>query len=641
MPKAAARALPPPSGVATPRPDILGVLVAHGLLAADDARAVASRVRRSSAGLRAHLVATGRVRETAFLAAASVVHGAPRLVDPADEPPDPALVRRVSPVALAEHGLLPWRAAGGTTVVLASDPDAFDRARPMLHRRLGRVRPAFAPRAGIEAALTAAAGPALSARAEASVALSLSCRGLAAAPLADTGLILTFALATSALLWPVATLAALVLWATLTLIVVTALRAAAAVAQIARPDTVRPAARPLRPPVVTLFVPLFRETEIATHLLARLARLTYPPECLDICLVVEATDLQTQQVVAATALPPHVRVTVVPASGLQTKPRALNYALPFAEGSIVGVLDAEDWPAPDQIERVVERFHAAPDEVACLQGVLDFYNARQNWLSRCFAVDYATWFRIVLPGLARMGFVIPLGGTTVYFRRAALDAMGGWDAWNVTEDADLGLRLARYGYRTELIATVTREEANCRAWPWVKQRSRWLKGYAITLITHLRRPARLVDDLGPWKALGVLALFGGTLSQFLLAPVLWSFWLPLVGLPHPLADALPPGVLLAGVTVFVVSELVTIAVAMIAVRAPSHRWLMPWVPSLMAYWPLGTVAAAKAFLELVRRPFHWDKTAHGVSAPDEAASPAPTVPPPALPPDPRQPRRAA
>ena len=154
---------------------------------------------------------------------------------------------------------------------------------------------------------------------------------------------------------------------------------------------------------------------------------------------------------------------------------------------------------------------------AC-KGCLISITPRVNWLSRCFTIEYATWFRVILPGLARMGLPIPLGGTTLFFRRTILDRLGGWDAHNVTEDADLGIRLARHGYRTELIPTTTYEEANCRPWPWVRQRSRWLKGYAVTWAVHMRNPARLWRDLGPWRFFGVQVLFVGTLSQFITAP---------------------------------------------------------------------------------------------------------------------------
>ena len=186
-------------------------------------------------------------------------------------------------------------------------------------------------------------------------------------------------------------------------------------------------------------------------------------------LVLEQHDTVTRDTIARTELPSWISVIEVPsANRLTTKPRALNYALDFCRGSIIGVWDAEDAPEPDQIEKVVTSFQDAPESVACLQGVLDYYNPKTNWISRCFTIEYATWWRMILPGVAQLGLVIPLGGTTLFFRRNILEKLCGWDAHNVTEDADLGIRLARHGYVTELIPTVTFEEANCRAWPWVK-----------------------------------------------------------------------------------------------------------------------------------------------------------------------------
>lgn len=315
-----------------------------------------------------------------------------------------------------------------------------------------------------------------------------------------------------------------------------------------------------------------------------------------------------------------MRVVTVPAGGVRTKPRALNYALDFCRGSIVGVYDAEDAPAPDQLHRVVARFHERGSEVACLQGVLDYYNARSNWMARCFALEYAAWFRVILPGIARLGLTVPLGGTTLFFRRTALEALGGWDAHNVTEDADLGVRLARKGYRTELIDTVTEEEANARPWPWVRQRSRWIKGYAMTWAVHMRDPAQLRRDLGTRRFLGVQLLFLGSLAQSFLAPVLWSYWLVLFGLPHPMSVLLTGAAAVALAGLFTLAFSVNVAVALVGTSGPKHRHLRPWALTLEAYFPLATLAAAKAFFEMVVRPFYWDKTVHGV---DDAANDAP------------------
>lgn len=369
-----------------------------------------------------------------------------------------------------------------------------------------------------------------------------------------------------------------------------------------------------RLPRVSVLVPLLKEKEIAGQLVARLSRLTYPKSLLNVVLVLEESDSLTRDTIARTALPDWMSVIEVPEAGnLTTKPRALNYALDFCRGSIIGVWDAEDRPEPDQIERVVTRFNEAPRKTACLQGVLDYYNARTNWLTRCFTIEYATWWRVFLPGIARLGLVVPLGGTTLFFRREVLEELGGWDAHNVTEDADLGLRLARHGYVTELLPTQTHEEATSRIWPWVRQRSRWLKGFLITYLVHMRAPRQLLRDLGPLRFLGVQAMFFATFAQFTLAPVLWSFWMLLAGLGHPAREVLGSGTVHAMIGLFVFSEGLGIAAGLVAVSGRAHRHLAVFVPTMGLYFTLGTLAAFKALWELVCAPFYWDKTQHGVS----------------------------
>ncbi|WP_322866351.1 glycosyltransferase [Aquicoccus sp. G2-2] len=366
-------------------------------------------------------------------------------------------------------------------------------------------------------------------------------------------------------------------------------------------------------PKVSVLVPLFKETEIASHLIARLSRLDYPKPLLDVALVLEENDLLTRSTIAACSLPAWMRVVEVPEGGPKTKPRAMNYALDFCDGELIGIWDAEDSPDPDQITRIVERFRQTPENVVCLQGVLDYYNSRQTWLARCFTVEYAAWFRLILPGMARLGLAIPLGGTTLFFRRDVLENLGGWDAHNVTEDADLGFRLARHGYRTEVITTTTGEEANCHIWPWVRQRSRWLKGYMVTYLVHMRRPWLLYRQLGHRGFWGFQAHFITALSQFMLAPFLWSFWLVLLGLPHPLDPVLSRGALMQIGLLFLMVEVITILVNATAVSGPKHRHLLAWVPTLHFYYPLGAIAAYKALYELIFRPFYWDKTQHGHS----------------------------
>ncbi len=591
-------------------------LVRQGVLSTRALFDIDARIERTDARLADALHRRLGLPQSDIAAAEARVAGA-LVVDPLVEPPDPVLIARLGAARCARLGVLPWRRAGGDTVVLTARPEVARRAATELIAALGPISLAVTTEAALNTALQRAARSDLIRRAETGVDAELSCRNWRRGRAAVLILALLGLIGAGMTLAPQATFGGLAALAILTLVLTTALRAAALLRFLIdrRRPAPAPAARLLRRPVVSILVPLYRERAIASHLLSRLRRVDYPHECLDICLVLEADDAVTQATIAAIRLPPWIRAITVPEGTLKTKPRALNYALEFARGSIIGIYDAEDAPAPDQIGKVVARFAAAPPRVACLQGVLDYYNDSANWIARCFTLEYAMWFRVMLPGLEKLGLVIPLGGTTLFLRRSVIEELGGWDAHNVTEDADLGIRLARAGYRTELIETVTEEEANCHIWPWIKQRSRWLKGYGLTYAVHMRRPARLWRDLGPRAFLRLQVHFLGTLVQVLLAPVLWSFWAIPLGLPHPVTGALAGPLVLTLAAVFVTSELLNVTAAALAVRRAGKPGLMIWAPTLHLYFPLAAVAAWKGLFELMSRPFYWDKTAHGLYLP--------------------------
>ncbi|MFC2969756.1 glycosyltransferase family 2 protein [Acidimangrovimonas pyrenivorans] len=616
------------------RPSLAAALLARGAVASGPLIGALEAAARQEAGLDELLQARGLVTEAELLAAqAARWHS--RVVDPRAEPPDPQLVDAFGAARCLAEGLLPWRRSGGTTVLLSARPEHFERQRATLTALFGPVTMALAPEAAIGAAITALRGDALRRRAETRVAAAESCRGWRIGRLRSVALAAAALIIALLALAPRALFGALTAWAVLTLMATVTLKAAALLAMLgARPAAAEtgPAPAIARLPRVSLIVPLFREPAIAPRLIRRLGRLDYPQELLDVLLVVEEADRLTRDALARTALPSWMRTVTVPDGPLTTKPRALNFALDFCRGSIVGIYDAEDAPERDQIRKVVARFHRRGPEVACLQGKLDYYNPRSNWMARCFTIEYAAWFRVILPGLERLGLVIPLGGTTLFLRRAAIEDLGGWDAHNVTEDADLGIRLARHGYRTEILDSTTGEEANCRLLPWVRQRSRWLKGFMMTWWVHTRSPRLLLRQLGWRRVLGLQALFLGTLSQFLLAPVLWSFWLLALGLGQPLV-AMPGWAGAALIGLFVASEGVNIATGLRGVSGPRHRFLLPWVPTLIFYFPLGALAAYKAAWELLARPFFWDKTSHGHfdTAPGGAAPPVPLRPEPIQP----------
>ncbi len=541
-----------------------------------------------------------------------------QFINPVQLPPDGAAIDTFGAHDALQLGLMPWRRIGGVMVILAVSPEQFIKQSNRLNAAFGPTRMALSTADLIGSAIEASACIHLAHNAETTVDASLSSRQWNARRMMCAWLLVVASLIAATVAFGGTVLTVLSSVTVVLLLINSLLKAAAAVACFTKPAD--PALMQLprdNLPTITILVPLFKETAIAQHLLKRLQHLDYPRAQLDVCLVTESDDTTTRAALGQTTLPLWMRPVIVPQGTLRTKPRALNYAMNFAKGTIVGVYDAEDAPAPDQLLQVAALFANRPPQVVCLQGVLDYYNASTNWLTRCFTIEYAAWFRVILPGLQRLGLVVPLGGTTLFFRREALDELGGWDAHNVTEDADLGVRLARFGYRTELISSVTQEEANGRFWPWIKQRSRWLKGYAITYAVHMKNPARLWADLGPIRFLGVQLLFAGTLAQFLLAPVLWTFWVVPFGIAHPFVEMMNPTQFWVLVCMFFTAELVSIIVSAIALHKAKKTWLLKWVLTLQLYFPLASFGAYKGLLELAWKPFYWDKTTHGVLLPKD------------------------
>lgn len=613
---------PQPAAAAQAHQLLGRILVNEGLITQADLVHALQDQQAMDVSLGEILVAKGIVSPAQVCAALAMQHRLQQ-VDLELDPPKPGMAQLIKATDCLRFGIVPWRSLGNTILVATSTPDEFADIAQQIAPEGISLLPVIAEPQKISQSISALFGQELAQRAATRVPPIESCRtwqveANSRRAWAFAVLALIAALFITAPAW---TFTAIILWALCTSVLTVSLRTAAFFARTflckapPEPPPKQDKHTGLRPRVSVL-VPLLREKEIATALIARLTKLTYPKSLLQIVLVLEEGDDMTLETIARTSLPQWFDVVVVPqANRLRTKPRALNYALDFCKGSIIGVWDAEDAPDADQIDRIVQHFDQAPDNVACIQGVLDYYNARTNWISRCFTIEYASWWRVILPGIARMGLIVPLGGTTLFFRRDILEKLNGWDAHNVTEDADLGVRLARHGYKTDLLPTVTYEEANFRPWPWVKQRSRWLKGFLITWCVHMRHPVRLMQEVGMARFLGIQTLFLATFSQFICAPLLWTFCLTLFGVPHPVEATLGTRIFTGLFVFFVFAELLNISIACVAVCGKAHRHLIPWAISLPVYFMLGTFAAHKALYEFVFSPFYWDKTEHGVATP--------------------------
>jgi cellulose synthase/poly-beta-1,6-N-acetylglucosamine synthase-like glycosyltransferase len=372
-------------------------------------------------------------------------------------------------------------------------------------------------------------------------------------------------------------------------------------------------------PVYTILLPLYKEKQSTIRaLFDSLSRIDYPRHKLDGLLLIEDDDEQTSIAIEKVGRPAWMRPLPLPAGIPRTKPRAMGIGLRYARGTLVTVYDAEDKPDPKQLKKAVWGFQRVNDRVACLQAKLGYYNPRQNLLTRWFTLEYDAWFNIFLPGLHRIGAPIPLGGTSNHFRRAPLEACLGWDPYNVTEDADLGLRFARLGLTTAMLESTTGEEANSRVGNWLRQRSRWSKGYMQTLLVHTRRPLRLLRQLGPRATCGFLLTIGGAVVTALLAPIFWLMlvlWLYLQ--PIWIAELFPGPIYYAASVSLVAGNFLLVFLSLCAAVGRGHDDLAPQALLTPFYWVLMSVATWMALGELILRPHHWHKTEHGLHLAEE------------------------
>jgi cellulose synthase/poly-beta-1,6-N-acetylglucosamine synthase-like glycosyltransferase len=372
-------------------------------------------------------------------------------------------------------------------------------------------------------------------------------------------------------------------------------------------------------PAYTVLVPAYREPEVIGRLLAEIDRIEYPRNRLDVKLLLEADDRATREAVEAAAPGPHVQVVVVPDQAPKTKPKACNIGLAAARGRYLTIYDAEDRPDPLQLRRAAAAFRGAPADVACLQAKLAYYNADQNLLTRWFAAEYAGWFNQLLPGLVARNAPVPLGGTSNHFRVDVLARVGGWDPYNVTEDADLGIRLHRAGYRTRVIESETLEEANSDVINWVKQRSRWYKGYFQTWLVHMRHPIQLLREVGLAGFIGFNLFVGGTPLLSLLNPVFWAMAAIWFIASPPFIAALFPSWLYYAATVSLVAGNATFFyTSLVSARLTGRPTLVLAGLLVPVYWVLMSVAAVKALVQLASSPSFWEKTVHGL---DRSAAP--------------------
>ncbi len=366
-------------------------------------------------------------------------------------------------------------------------------------------------------------------------------------------------------------------------------------------------------PIYTILVPLYKEAAVLPKLMHSITGLDYPLAKLDVKLLMELNDQETIRAAQALDLPLNFEHLIIPNSKPKTKPKACNYGLIKAKGEYVVIYDAEDIPDHDQLKKALVAFEKSGPLVACIQAKLNYFNRNQNLLTRWFTTEYSMWFDLFLPGLDASGAPVPLGGTSNHFRRRLLEELGAWDPFNVTEDADLGVRLYKAGYKTAMIDSTTFEEANSDLANWVRQRSRWVKGYIQTWLVHMRHPVALCREIGPKAFLGFNLTVGGTFIGFLLNPIYWlltALWFLTEW--SVVQQMFPPAIYYIGaVNLFIGNFAFTYMNVAGSLRREFYD-MVKYALLSPIYWILMSIGAWKGFIQLLYKPFYWEKTIHGL-----------------------------
>ncbi len=367
-------------------------------------------------------------------------------------------------------------------------------------------------------------------------------------------------------------------------------------------------------PTYTILVPLYKEAGVLPKLVDNLNGLDYPKTKLEVMLLLEEDDTESIEIVEQMGLAPHFKPIIVPDSQPKTKPKACNYGLAQSTGSFIVIYDAEDEPDPDQLKKVFVGFGRSEEDVVCIQCKLNYFNTEQNLLTRFFATEYAQWFDILLPGLDASDAPIPLGGTSNHFDAQVLADLGAWDPFNTTEDADLGLRLHKAGYKTAMLDSTTLEEANSVLPNWIRQRSRWIKGYFQTYLVHMRHPFRLLREIGFRSFLSFQCIIGGTVV-FLLNPIFWALttiWLFTEA--GVIEDLFPGFVYYAASFQLFLGNFIFVYLTVAGTLQRGLYSLTRYALFSPLYWGLMSIAAYRGFIQLFTKPFYWEKTEHGLDA---------------------------
>lgn len=363
-------------------------------------------------------------------------------------------------------------------------------------------------------------------------------------------------------------------------------------------------------PIYSILVPIYKEKKkTLKKLLSSINNIDYPDSKLDIKLIVETDDFETVEIIKELKPKSNFQIIRVPYSEPRTKPKACNYALQYCTGEYVTIYDAEDIPDPQQLRRVLAVFNSSDQNLACVQARLNYFNRGENLLTGLFSIEYASWFDYMLYGLKKLDLPIPLGGTSNHFKINKLRALYAWDPYNVTEDADLGIRLSFANLKVEVIDSLTQEEAPISIKAWMMQRSRWIKGYIQTFFVHNKNPAKTIKKLGIKRFTGFVFFVGAPFIVFLTVPIMFV----IMGIDFLMGSVLPAWLYAIALVNLYLGIAVHLFISAHVIN--NNKWYDNIIPAISFpfYWLLHYIASFYAVYELIKKPHHWNKTEHGLS----------------------------
>lgn len=365
-------------------------------------------------------------------------------------------------------------------------------------------------------------------------------------------------------------------------------------------------------PVVSVFIPLYHENEIIPQIFRYITDFDYPQDKLDIIFILESTDTETAKAFIDMHPPAHFKALLSPDVEPKTKPKAMNVAFKEARGDVLVIFDAEVLPERDQIKRAVATFKRFP-EAKYLHTRMDVYNAEENWITKLYTAEFCYFYHYLMPGLIESKYPVPISGHSTYFRKEVIEKVGAWDAYNVAEDCDIGIRIYRKGFGSgAMLDSHTWEQSTTTIPTWVRQRTRWIQGFIQTSMVQLRYPLLLKRELGSWKNFLVfLFLVPGNVVLNMLNMFQWVMFIIWNTTHAPFLQVAYSGIVLyLATTCFLVGNFLFTFFSMYGLYERKHFRIVPWATLSFAYWIMLGIATFRAALHLFLHPHKWDHTKH-------------------------------